>query len=1263
MEKHEVLYNFLREYYHSEVQQQLTEDKPALSIDFSLLDIYDPVIADQLLEQPDAVLKEFKEAVKLFDSSMEKMNVRVRNLPEKRLIRLRNLRAEHIGKLISTDVIVKSATEIKPQVYEIIYSCPDCANKIAVPQDDSPFIQKPSVCICGFRGDFNQAERKLYDFRWLRGVEPFEITTGEQPSEIMLLVKEDLTTPKMQRKTDPGNRIRVVGILKEIPRRIKGKVTTILNTHIEVNYFESSKAELDELELTEDDVKKILDLSRDPGIYEKLRGSIAPGIYGFNEIKESIALQLFGGVPHVLPDGSRTRGNIHILLTGDPGVGKSVILKLVSTIVPRARYVSGSGVSGVGLCATYDTLITMRDGSITRIGELVEEKMKLQKKELEEGVFISDGDGSEIIAFDQENLKIKSKKITKYWKLKSPKKLIKIVSRTGKELKLTLENPVPVIKNGETVWKKACDVKKGEYIASPRIIYTDPQNNASVFNLLDKTVRLINTDSVMSPVIDKIKQAGTIREFSRENSIGENNLYHGWRGNKAPTIQTMMKLCEEVDTSYHQSLTGGWRVKDFGVVMQRETKFLLHSRTHVLLVPSIYRPMDIPKSFHINIEELLPDDLELTQYMGHKIKFPKHFTEDMLYFFGLIAGDGNIYRSKHGGLSLWFSSNDNELLNSFSYLSKSLFEIEPEYYKHPDRIPYLRIHSKIIGSVAEKFGIPSGKKSHKLRITRELSRLPNNLISAYIKGLFDTDGYVAIQQGKGSDSIGFNTASKEFAIGLQLLLLRFGIISKIRKREPTKSIIKGRYAISTDKYSLEIRGIETLRKFNETIGFGSSVKQKKLDCIIQRTLKKNTNIDIIPEISCLLKKARLSAGMTSKMLYGYKNYAYEKNRIMISRDRLSKIVEKMPETESGQIRRLKVFANSDIFWDEIIGIEIIDGEDYVYDVTVEDDHSFVANGLIMHNTASVRKDEVLGSWVLEAGALILCNKGLIAIDEFDKMSKDDQIAMHEATSIETVSIAKASIVATLPAQTAVLAGANPKYGRFEQYKGILEQVDIPDTLLSRFDLKFALKDIPDKLADERMADHIITSRILPETVVPEIELDLLRKYIAYARRIENVALTKEAADMLKNFYVEMRNAYPEGGVVSITLRQYEALLRLSEASAKIRLDTRITIDDAKRSINLMKFSLMQLGSDEETGRIDIDKLESGISSRQRSKIRIIQDIIAELQKEGGKEVAISDIEAQAGEQGVETEKAREIIHRLKDEGMLFEPKPGYVKRT
>ena len=145
MDNKEKLHNFLREHYYSEIQKVLTEEAPVIIVDFSLLDMFDPLIADQLLETPESVLKDFREAAMLFDSSIEKINIRVKNIPEKRKIRLRNLRAAHVGKFICTDIIVKSVTEIKPQIYEVIYSCPECNNKIPDVQEESTFIQRPSL--------------------------------------------------------------------------------------------------------------------------------------------------------------------------------------------------------------------------------------------------------------------------------------------------------------------------------------------------------------------------------------------------------------------------------------------------------------------------------------------------------------------------------------------------------------------------------------------------------------------------------------------------------------------------------------------------------------------------------------------------------------------------------------------------------------------------------------------------------------------------------------------------------------------------------------------------------------------------------------------------------------------------------------------------------------------------------------------------------------------------------------------------------------
>ncbi len=652
------LEDFLRDKYYTELAKSSMEEQAAV-IDFSDLSRSDPLLADQLLEMPETILKNLNEAAhNILD---EKTNVRIKNLPASREIRIRNLRSKHIGKLTQIDTIIRAASEVKPQIYEAIYQCPTCSTNIVMPQETN-LLQKPWMCECGYRGDFTLIEKKMYDIRWLVGVEPFELTTGERPGEISILLKEDLTTPRMQKKTDPGNKIKIVGILKELPKRIKGKLSTKMDTYIDAVNVLPSEIEFEELDISEEDERRIKEFASDPGIYEKLKESIAPGIYGFDEIKEALVFQLFGGISHKLPDNTKIRGNIHILITGDPGTGKSVLLKLVSSVVPRGRYVSGSGVTGAGL------------------------------------------------------------------------------------------------------------------------------------------------------------------------------------------------------------------------------------------------------------------------------------------------------------------------------------------------------------------------------------------------------------------------------------------------------------------------------------------------------------------------------------------------------------------------------------------------------------------------TATVVKNEAIGGWVLEAGALILCNKGLIAIDEFDKMSRDDQIAMHEATSIETVSIAKASIVATLPAQTAVLAAANPKFGRFDITRSIIEQIDIPETLLSRFDLKFALLDKPDKTVDEKLAEHIIISRRQPEKIEPIISTGLLRKYIAYAKQINSLELTDEAAQLLKDFYVDMRNRYStsETSVVSITLRQYEALLRLAEASAKIRLSNKILIEDANRAIKLMKFSLTQLGYDIETGQIDIDKLESGITASRRKKISGIIDIIATLGKETGKEVAIEDVMAEAESQGITN--AEDIIEELKRQGTIFEPRAGFVRK-
>jgi replicative DNA helicase Mcm len=315
-------------------------------------------------------------------------------------------------------------------------------------------------------------------------------------------------------------------------------------------------------------------------------------------------------------------------------------------------------------------------------------------------------------------------------------------------------------------------------------------------------------------------------------------------------------------------------------------------------------------------------------------------------------------------------------------------------------------------------------------------------------------------------------------------------------------------------------------------------------------------------------------------------------------------------------------------------------------------------------TASVVKDEeFMGGWVLEAGALVMCNKSLICIDEFEKIEKTDQIALHEAMELNQISIAKANIIATLPAQTAILGGGNPKLGRFDPYMPIKEQIDVPETLLTRFDLKFALRDIPDSEMDAKITEHILQARHFEEIEIkPAIEGEFLRKYISYARKKCHPKLSKEAGELIRNFYIDLRKRTSEESPVSITLRQYEALIRLAEAAAKIQLRDTVTKEDAIRAINLMKASLRQFGFDPETGMIDIDRAEGHVSATERSRIRIVLDSIDELEKVHGKSIPKEEIVKRAKEQGVDAFSIEKILNELKNKGDLFEPSPGKLQK-
>jgi replicative DNA helicase Mcm len=313
-------------------------------------------------------------------------------------------------------------------------------------------------------------------------------------------------------------------------------------------------------------------------------------------------------------------------------------------------------------------------------------------------------------------------------------------------------------------------------------------------------------------------------------------------------------------------------------------------------------------------------------------------------------------------------------------------------------------------------------------------------------------------------------------------------------------------------------------------------------------------------------------------------------------------------------------------------------------------------------TAAVLREKT-GGMVLEAGALVLADKGVACIDELDKMRPDDRVAIHEALEQQTVSVAKGGIVATLNARAAVLAAANPSLGRYEPHRNINENINLPVTILSRFDLIFLVKDLPDPDSDTEMSSHILQlHRARHGTEEAPFQPDFLRKYISYAKRIVPV-LTPEAVKELQDFYLKMRGTTGREAAVAITPRQLEALVRLSEARARAFLRDQVTVEDAKSAVKIMTYALLDVGVDVKTGKIDIDTIMTGRPATVRDTLGRVIDIVRELERETGDVDEKILIAAVVDKNKVTDGEARRFVGQLIKEGMLYSPKEGRLKRT
>ncbi|MGC9009237.1 MAG: LAGLIDADG family homing endonuclease [Sulfolobales archaeon] len=1050
--------------YIERISEALRKSRKYVVIDYMDIYSFSEELAKKLIDEPLKIIREVFEPV-LREFIASEFNIeaeikpRFRGLPVS--YRIRDLRNEHINKLIQIEGIVVRMTPPKHRIYKAVIRHDLCGGKFDVVVDGE-FFEIPKRCpICNeSKGSFEvlEDETQYIDYQKIVVSEmPEELPPGHMPRQLTVILEEDLVDVAR-----PGDRVIITGVLrlardKSSRRKV---LRTIYDAELLASHIELSQKGVEQIELTDKDIEEIKKLAKDPLIRRKIITSIAPSIYGLWDIKEAIALLLFGGVPKQREDGTRVRGDIHVLIIGDPGTAKSQLLQFTAKIAPRGLFTSGRGSTAAGLCISGDQWIYTIEGPV-KARDLVEREFKKTIFSVD-GVFFTKDTSLDVFSVDTERSNVNRDRITHSYMLwiDSP---VEIETEINEKIKVSPETKLIVYEDGVLKWRSAKEIRSGDYIAIVKRLFNfsekDPAFKPDVWNIGDITL-----------------------EFRNESII----------------------------------------IKD------HRNKYVNGSEELVIPLNDLIRLITVLMSNNVAIrysEKGLELRLDTEGVAGELIK--------------------TLERS-----GVKYTVND---------LGIKTIHIQDPFF------------SKALYTIMEKndLGAPN--------ILSIIAKSSNNTLRIFLREVLRHFGRRDLR------GIIFISSSKEdFLQYLRFLLKRFGVFSYIIGDEYENT------------YHLIISDRDSLEKLSQIIPH-EILMYEELDLEIPEDAVKNLNDDII--------------------LVKVKDLWYTTGDLM-------------------------------------------------YDFTTEKFENFIAEGFIVHNTASVLRDKTTGEYYLEAGALVLGDLGVVCIDEIDKMREEDRVAIHEALEQQTVSISKAGIYAVLNARASVLAAGNPRYGRYEEDRHITENINLPPTILSRFDLIFVLRDKPNPEEDRRLASYIVETHARYDEIKPIIDPQLLRKYIAYARTYVKPVLSEEARKMLVDFFVEMRRAAAEskGAVpISITARQMESLIRLAEAHARMALKEVVDVEDAAEAIRMTLIMLSNVGIDIETREIDIDSIMTGKPLSRRKKIHEIEDVIKQITKTEGKPCAsLNELKTRL-QQSISEDEVERLVNMLYREGILIQVKPYCYK--
>ncbi len=1175
--------------------------KKSLLVDYSELFKFNAQVCDELIDFPDKVIRIFEEVaneqnIPINFAGEVKFHVRF-ILPKGFTVKIRDVTSEYINKFFCVDGVITKVSDVLPKVYVGVFQCPLCGKRKDVYQEKNRNLLVPSVCddckkVVRFK--LLPEESKFVDIQRLEVQEPLEMLRGgEEAQKIEIWLTDDLTG-----KVLPGNTIEVAGVMKLIPP--KDINDAVYRKFIDANNINVIDREFTEVDLSEDDIKKINEFAKSPNIAEKFVSSISPTIYGYKEIKEAMALQLFGGSKFELPDKTKTRGEMHLLLIGDPGVAKSKLLIGASNIAPKSIYVSGKGTSAAGLTATAEKDEFAEGAWVLKAGALVlasggiacvDEFDKMEKEDraamheaLEQQSYHPD---TEIMFSNGEKIKI------------------------GKFVDELMNSKKDSIAKG-----KDCEI-----LVIPE----------------EMQFMILTTDfkSIYSVPIDRVSRHKAPNYFIRITYTNGRSII------VTPEHPVYVFKDGEIKETPAESVKKG------------------------MLSPT-------PSKYFIKNKEISLFKVKISK-KSKQVVLPDKINKELCRLLGYLITDGHIYYSiKNRDAEIMISNTDKEIVDDCCDLFKNIFGVSLSLQKQEScsrkKVIRTLYTARCISIPIYKFFMSNfseiAKKVDKKRVPGCIFHTSEENKVQFLLGAFRGDGFYD------SERTGYVTTSADLARDYTDLLLSLGIYSYIT---PYSIYFSNKEKRMKSAYKVVISGSESIEYFYELVGKYDKRKDK-IDYFVQRSKNKLNDHDRIPvevvaRLKKLLKEYRLDDGyfcqsiktngavhrkivlkyieklelyilslsnvsdrydprkirkkygipiaeIVSKIKKSVSVVAYlERNPSTKNYTFLFETVKQMAQEKIKNtkisISVLKDFVASDIRFVEVKNVEILQNDNikWVYDVTVEPNHTFISEGLVLHNT---------------------------------------------------ISIAKAGIVAKFRAETCVLAAANPKFGRFSSEKAITDQFDIPPALLSRFDLIFPLRDIMDNTQDQGVANYVLKaySGKKEELLIPPLDIEFIRKYIAYARKNLNPVVGENAQKQIEEYYLRLRRESSKD-VVQITARQLEGIIRLSCASAKMRLKNVVEKEDVDRAIRLIEYSLNLVARDKETGKIDVDRVTQG-PREKRDKVKSLSEILEYLTENGKKHCLIEDFVKQAKEQGIDEKDAKNFIENAKREGKIFEPKDGEI---